>query len=501
MKKLILSMGIIIILGIVFTLMVSGRGCPKRGSDRKVGSSGIPEWSLPAPSNLTATAVSVSRIDLSWQDNSLGEDGFELERSTNGITYTLLATVGANITFYSDTGPFTLFATYYYRVRGYNTIGDRSAWSNVVSATALQPVWSAVAAGGFHTLVLSSNGTAWAWGANAAGQLGLGDNDVRTTPTLIESDFEYNVFEDIDSVAAGLFHIIARKTNGTIWAWGKNDYGQLGLGDTESANVPFNVGTDSDWLVVSGTNLSAVATGSFHNIGRKTSGTLWAWGWNYYGQLGLGDTIQRNTPTQIGTGSDWSAIAVGGCYAIAIKTNSILWSWGRNNHGQLGLGDLDINRNTPTQIGTDSDWSTVTAGSGHTFAIKTNDTLWTWGSNSHGQLSLGDTINRLFPTQIETNSDWSVIAGSAHTIGVKANGTIWGWGWNLFGQLGLGDNINRNTPSQIGTGSDWAQVTAGSKHTLGLKTNNTLWAWGYNEYGQLGLGDTINRYAPTLVGE
>jgi len=502
-----------IILGIVVSLFISGRASCISGGKKntKVGSSADAVFMIDAPSGLTATVVSASQIDLFWQDNSGNmEDGFEIERSTSPTTgYSLLATVGANVTSYSDTTVAVGF-TYYYRVRAYNTVGDRSGWSNVAVVFAfdyawLPTSWSAVAAGANCTLALAGDGTLWALGWNNDGQLGLGDTNTRIVPTLIEVDFYYDIFEDIDLVVLGQTQAIARKTDGTLWSWGINGVGQLGLGDTLSVDAPFPVTSsvigqieiDTDWYVV-------VASGS-HTIGLKTNGTIWSWGYNNNGQLGLGDTSDRYTPSLVGTDSDWSVVAAGaeayGGHTIACKTNGTLWSWGKNNEGQLGLGDAGYgtDRTTPTQAGTDSGWSVVTAGDKHSLGIKTNGTLWAWGYNIYGQLGRGG--DTTIPGQIGTDLDWAnMTAGTFYTIGLKTNGTLWAWGWNQYGQLGLGDNIDRNTPSQIGSDSNWSMVTAGYIHSIALKTNRTVWAWGPNGNGMLGLGDTISRNIPCSWG-
>jgi len=572
--------------------MVSGRGCPKRSSDRKAGSSGMPEWSLPAPSNLTATAISPSQIDLSWQDNSLGEDGFEVYRSTDGINYQLLTTTNVNVISYSDT---TVLGglTYYYKVRSMNTIGDRSAWSNETSATTpildapssltataisfyqvdlswtdtsdgesgfeierstdgvdytlvatvsanttfysdtsaypsltnyyrirdfmtvgtttiysnysntvsaltfdwawVPTTWSTVAQGGYHTLAITSNGNLWSWGRNDYGQLGSGDYVDRIFPTPIASDWDYNVFSTIVIVSAREFHSIALKTNGTLWSWGYNGYGQLGTGDTFTTEAPIQIGVNSDW--------SILTAGSNHTLGLKTNLTLWAWGYNYSGQLGDGTQTDRYTPRQIGTATDWAQTTAGYWHTLVLKTSGTLWTWGYNAFGQLGDGTM-IDRWTPRQVGTDSDWAQVSAGQYHTLGFKTNRTLWAWGYNANGQLGDGTTDYRTTPRQIGTATDWTqVSAGVYHTLGLKTNLTLWAWGWNEFGQLGDGTTDDRTTPRQVGTDSDWAQVDAGAWHTLGLKTNLTIWAWGDNRYGQLGLGNTNDRNVPSLVGE
>jgi alpha-tubulin suppressor-like RCC1 family protein len=489
----------VLILCLTTLLTISARGCVNR-SKTKVGSSNNNTFMLNAPSRLTAMAVSSSQIDLSWQDNSNNEDGFEIERSTNGSNFQLLTSIGSNITSYSNTSvsPFT---TYYYRVMAFNTIGDRSGYSNVVNAIFI-PAWLAVAAGSAHSIALTTEGNIYTWGANAPGQLGLGDNNNRLIPTEVVSDSNGNVFDNISAIAASFYSTIILRRDGTIWTCGNNDYGQLGLGDYKSANTPFPIiGVDSDWF--------KIAAGGFHTLALKTIGTIWVWGWNGAGQLGLGDGIERVTPTQLGTLSDWFSITAGYGHTLSIKTNGTLWAWGYNWSGELGLGNSP-SRNTPTQIGSLSDWSVIAASGvygsineGFSIAIKTNRTLWSWGDNQNAQLGQGNTDYkwRLPPRQIGTESNWSIIsAGGYHTIAQKTNGTLWGWGSNEFGQLGLGDNTQRSTPSQIGTDSDWFTIRTGGNHSVALKNNSTLWTWGNNSSGQLGFGDTADRNKPYLLG-
>jgi alpha-tubulin suppressor-like RCC1 family protein len=199
-------------------------------------------------------------------------------------------------------------------------------------------------------------------------------------------------------------------------------------------------------------------------------------------------------------------VSAGGNYTIAIKTNATLWAWGGNGDGQLGLGytsDWSNPVKTPTQMGSNSDWSTISAGGSHNIALKNNRTIWTWGNNSAGQLGLGDTYSpRTTPTQVGTDSDWDIImAANSHTITIKTNSTLWSWGYNYYGQLGLGDTELRTTPTQIMSDSDWSKISVGYYYNIALKKNYTIWTWGLNNSGQLGLGDTINRNVPTLVGE
>jgi alpha-tubulin suppressor-like RCC1 family protein len=505
----------LVVLIIGFTVISGRAACVGGGKSKaKSGSSTNSTFIINVPSNLTATAVSFSQINLSWQDNSNNEDGFEIWRSADGINYELIITTTANT--YSDIG-LSSFITYYYRIRGFNRWGDPCEYSNVSSAFTFDwawvpTTWSQIAAGMTHSVAIGTNGTVWSWGLNDWWQLGIGDTDslFRTMPTLIEVDFSFNPFADIISVVGGrvpqevalVSHSLALKSDRTLWAWGSNTQGQLGFGDTSITIIeaPDQVGSDSDWSIIS--------AGGGYSIALKTNLTLWAWGYNLYGQLGDGTQTNRWTPLEIGADSDWASIAGSQSHAIARKTNNTLWSWGYNGYGQLGDG-TQTDRWTPRQIGTDSDWlavsganlSAIAAGYNNTIAIKTDFTLWAWGYNQFGQLGDGTTTDRWTPRQIGTTSDWSMVtAGGYWTFGLKTNRTIWAWGYNTYGQLGLGDTgIDRNTPTQIGTDSDWSSIAGGENHTIGLKTNGSLWAWGTNYYGQLGLGDTMNRNTPTNI--
>ena len=352
---------------------------------------------------------------------------------------------------------------------------------------------SQVFAGNYHTLAIKTDGTLWAWGHNSYGELGLG-----ATSTLVSSPTQVGTDTNWRAVAGGLYYTLAIKTDGTLWAWGYNGQGELGLGDTTDRYSPTQVGTDTNW--------QAVSTGNYHTLAIKTDGTLWAWGYNNDGQLGLGDTTNRSSPTQVGTDTNWRAVAGGAWHTLAIKTDGTLWAWGYNGYGQLGLGDT-TDRSSPTQVGTDTNWQAIANGYWHASAIKTDGTLWAWGHNSYGELGLGDTDGRSSPTQVGTDTNWQAVAGGGcralgyYTLAIKTDGTLWTWGYNNHGQLGLGDTTDRSSPTQVGTDTNWQAASGGSYHVLDIKTDGTLWAWGYNASGQLGLGDTDDRYSPTQVKE
>lgn len=194
----------------------------------------------------------------------------------------------------------------------------------------------------------------------------------------------------------------------------------------------------------------AVAAGGAHTLGLKRDGTLWAWGWNEFGQLGDGTTTFRLTPAQVGS-EHWMAAAAGDLHTVALRSDGTLWAWGLNDDGQLGDGTT-TQRLTPVQVGTETDWASIAAGtmSGHTVALKADGTLWAWGRNDHGQLGDGTTTQRLTPARAATVLRWTGAAvGGDHTVAVSSDGTLWTWGWDAIGQLGDGISLDQPFPEPI----------------------------------------------------
>jgi alpha-tubulin suppressor-like RCC1 family protein len=284
-----------------------------------------------------------------------------------------------------------------------------------------------------------------------------------------------------------------------LFSFGYNSSGQLGLNDTNNRSSPTQVGTAINW--------SKISIG-LHSTAVKSDGTLWSWGYNDDGRLGLNDTVKRSSPVQVGTNTNWSATSG----SMAIKTDGTLWLYGPNSYGQLGLNDTN-NRSSPTQVGATTNWSKISASNQVRLAIKTDGTLWSWGYNFYGQLGLSGQgtlnpfstgVSRSSPTQVGGGTNWSeVSAGNTQGAGIKTDGTLWTWGAGDYGQLGTNSTQewpnNITTPNQVGNLTNWAMVSVGQYAMIAVKNDGTLWAWGSNLQGQLGMSGG-SKSSPTQVG-
>ncbi len=325
--------------------------------------------------------------------------------------------------------------------------------------------WQSIAAGVDHALALKTDGSLWAWGANASGQLGVDSPESQPSPVRVGSD------RDWAKIFARGQASFAIKVDGGLWVWGRNHYGKLGDGTDGDRHSPTRIGTDTEWV--------SVAPGAYHTMALKSDGSAWGWGANHLGQMGDGTTAARFAPQQIGNDQDWIALRTGYGFVMGLKADGTLWGWGDNGRGQLG-SDVPVQVRLPTRIGPDRRWSAIEARNNQAFAMARDGTLWACGSNQYGQLGFGSTSVRSDWVQAGTATDWKVLAatGREQTFALKTDGSLWAWGRNHFGQLGDGTRTDRAAPVQIGADSDWVAISPSDHGALGLKRDGSIWGWG-----------------------
>ena len=345
---------------------------------------------------------------------------------------------------------------------------------------------TAVAAGGAHTVALKGDGTVWTWGDNGAGQLGNGERIFTTTPLAISAG------PGFAAVSAGGRHSLALKSDGTVAASGNNDYGQLGDGTSVSHTT---------FQPVSGiTNVVQVSAGFYHSVARKADGTVWTWGLDYLGRLGTGpDTGDALTPAQVTTLANVVSVSAGGGHTLALRADGTVWAWGENTYGQLGDGTNDA-RFFPVQVAGLTDVVEVSAGYDHSLARKRDGSVWAWGSNYGGHLGDGTTTDRSNPVRVVGLSGVvQISAGNTFSTALTSDGSVWVWGANYDAQLGDGTFDQQTVPERLSGLANVAQISAGFAHTLALKADGSVVAWGRNDVGQLGDGTLAERQSPVVT--
>jgi uncharacterized repeat protein (TIGR02543 family) len=315
------------------------------------------------------------------------------------------------------------------------------------------------------------------WGRNNYGQLGNGTNVNTSLPITVEGN--------VVATACGSSHSLFVKADGTLWAMGYNNSGQLGTGAAGgSTNRPIQVAS----------NVVAVASGYEHSLFVKADGTLWAMGQNNYGQLGNGTTNNASLPVQVA--SNVVAAASGYEHSLFVKADGTLWAMGKNHYGQLGNGTINYG-STSVPVNVASNVVTVAGAQCHSLFVKADGTLWAMGYNGEGELGIGTTGGYMIrPVHVASNVV-ATAGGSYHSLFVKADGTLWAMGYNFYGQLGNGTTANTNRPVQVA--SNVVNAAGGAFHSLFVKADGTLWAMGQNTAGQLGNGSTANTNLPVQV--
>jgi len=351
----------------------------------------------------------------------------------------------------------------------------------------------------------------WAWGFNNSGQLGQNQGPAYLAAVSSPVQIPGTTWKDlpVNGCRLDTYFNSSIKSDGTLWMWGQNPYGHLGQNNRTACSSPMQV--PGAWSTHSACYTAV--------LGIKTNGTLWSWGKNQYGQLGLnqgaspnqGYDNSKSSPVQVGTETTWSSVGSGAGVSGGVKTDGTLWTWGFNQEGSLGLNnsgttwpDYNGSLSSPTQVGTDTTWSAFTSGQANSYAIKTDGTLWAWGQNTNGKLGLNSPQpnSRSSPTQIP--GTWNFISvNNFWATAIKTNGTLWAWGYNSYGALGQNDRTTRSSPIQIGTDTTWSTGGIGDGHgSLFIKTDGSAWAWGGNQQGQLGLNQAATLYlsSPAQVG-
>ena len=290
---------------------------------------------------------------------------------------------------------------------------------------------------------------------------------------------------------------------GPLWLWGTGTSGQLGDNTTVSKSSPVQT-------VTLGTYWKQVAVGGGFVAAVTDGGSLWLWGKNYYNApIGDNTTTDRSSPVQTVTGgTTWKQVSCGFGHTAAVKTDGTLWTWGRNYDGQLGDSSplFGSPRSSPVQTTSrGTSWSRVSCGSYFTAAVKTDGTLWLWGMDTSGQLGDNSATNKTSPVQTVTGgNNWKLVAcGGSHTAAIKTDGTLWAWGLGTSGQLGDNTITSKSSPVQtIAGGTTWSAVSCGDLHTAAVKSDGTLWSWGLGTSGQLGDNTIIRKSSPiqTIAG-
>lgn len=323
-----------------------------------------------------------------------------------------------------------------------------------------------IAAGMHHSLALRNDGTVWAWGDNAHGQLGVNSDNDKDYPVQVHGTGNVGQLTGVTAVAAGAEFSLAVRSDGTVYAWGNGEWGQLGLNSEHSHQIPYQVHGPGDVGYLSG--ITAVAAGEDFSLALKNDGTVWAWGHNNPYELGNGTLTSSYTPVQVkgpdGAGflTDVVAIAAGNYTGLALKRDGTVWAWGDNRYGQLGVNSdnphgYPVQVHGPGNVGFLSGITGVSAGEDHSLAVKSDGSVYAWGRNNNGQLGVHSDNPHPYPVQVHGVGNvgflggiTSVSAGEYFSMALNSAGTaIFAWGGNSYFQLGNGSQTDSTVPVQV----------------------------------------------------
>jgi alpha-tubulin suppressor-like RCC1 family protein len=338
---------------------------------------------------------------------------------------------------------------------------------------------------GDHVLALRSDGTVWAWGANQHGQLGDGTTQHRHTPAQVSALQR----KQIKAVAVGWAHSLAVDAQGNVWSWGNNWTSQLGAEVSEDRPWPAPVAFPS------GVRIKSLVAGHVHSLALAEDGSVWAWGNNGSGQLGTGDRLNRSAPVRISALDARGIVALGAgmTHSLARGADGVLWVWGANEAGQVGDGTLE-DRLTPIPVL--AAVSGMAAGPGYSLALRSDGRLWHWGSS----MLTGQATST--PTRVEHSDLVGVVqitSGEVHALALLADGSVVGMGRNRIGQLTGNTHGGCNLVCRLTMPARVVGLSATNGTSMALMEDGSVWAWGNNSHGQLGNGSMAQRGTPLPV--
>ena len=342
--------------------------------------------------------------------------------------------------------------------------------------------------GSTHSMGLIQ-GSAWGSGHGAFGQLGQGTVAVnRSSPVSVIGDHSFiDISSDVSSF--GL------KADGSIWSWGLNDSGHLGINAASTRSSPVSVVGDHNAIAMSEGVASAQSV-----VLLKADGTAWAWGESSDGKLGDNQaSASRSSPISVIGAHSFVEAHVGNDHVTARKTDGSAWGWGWGIAGTLGQGTLTVSRSSPVSVIGDHSFVEVKAGSQHSYGRKSDGTVWAWGVGDTGAIGQGTVAeHRSSPVSVIGDHSFISVSGGFNCgIGLKVDGSLWGWGNNSVGQLGLDDIDHRSSPTSVLVGNFTSIDVADM--SFGVTSVGAVWGWGSNVIGALGIQDTANRSSPVNI--
>lgn len=368
--------------------------------------------------------------------------------------------------------------------------------------------WKQISVGYWHACGVKTDASAWCWGSNYEGALGIGSSvfdEVSLRPVRVSG-----MNSGVHQIAAGNFSTCAVKTNGTVWCWGANSAGQLGIGTT---GTPENAPVQLTDLEFTNKNIQQVDVNTYHGCAVSLDETLWCWGLGHNGRLGLGTLDNHSSPVEVSDLSGVIQVSVGDSHTCAIKSDGTAWCWGDNEYGKLGLGmengpeycSSDPCSKNPVQITGINDLTSISADYLHT-CVASNSGVWCWGHNAYSQLGDDTSQDSSSPVAVSALQGASALGlGVNHTCALAQGGSVWCWGSGDTGQIGEGGPIDENlvqtTPLQVAGLTEVVGLDAYFGANCAIDNLGRAWCWGYNGQGVLGDGTTENRNYPVQVLE